>query len=251
MHFEKDYLVLDDTDKIYENKISSSRYSTLIGANDFQKPGDALLEMWKLIPKEPFDPFYTLRGEIAEQLVKHRLDENKAKYKYFGMSASENKIFDLFTKNQCFGGVYDFLLKNRDGTLTNLEVKSMSLKNKPYMKIARKEHIKQVQLTSYLGNIKSCRIVYVFFDDESEERIKEWSKEPGVLHNIFSLNYEIKTFVVDINEKDIERDMVIVCDLVKECKKNRRIPIHLISDNILEKLGYKPNIFERTTIDYD
>lgn len=251
MYFKDDYLVFEPQDSIYDSKIFSSRFATLVGANDFQKPGDALLEMWKLIPKQPFDPFYTLRGEIAEQLVKHRLDENKAKYKYFGMSASENKIFDLFTKNQYFGGVYDFLLTNRDGTITNLEVKSTNIKNKPYMENARKEHIKQVQLTSYLGNIKSCRIVYVFFDDESEERIKEWLKEPGTHHDIFSLHYEMKTFVVGINEKDIERDMVIACDLVKECKKNRRIPIHLISDNILEKLGYKPNIFERTTIDYD
>ena len=251
MHFEGNYLVLDDNDKIYNSKIFSSKYPTLIGCNDFQKPGDALLEMWKLIPKEPFDPFYALRGVIAEKRVLQVLQRKGATFKYFGSESSKQKIFDLFTNNKYFGGVYDFLVKNNDGVLANVEIKATNKKNEPYLKQAKKEHIKQAQLSSFLGNVKRCKIVYVFFDDESESKIREWLSEPYEESEIFDLNCTYKTFEVELNEQEIQKDMLNAFDLVNECKKNRRIPIHLISDNILDKLGYKPNIFERTTIDYD
>ena len=112
MKIENDYLIIEPQDKIRETKIFSSKYPALIGASDFTKPGDAMLEMWGLVPKEPFDPFYTLRGEIAEQRVENAFKNNGAIYKHYGSESSKNKVFDLFTNNKFFGGVYDFVVKN-------------------------------------------------------------------------------------------------------------------------------------------
>lgn len=245
MHFENKYLVIDDNDKIYDSKIFTSRYPTLLGANDFQKPGDALLEMWRLIPKEPFDEFYTLRGEIAELKVERAFVENGRDFKHFGSESSKKKIFDVFNDNKVFGGAYDFLVKGEDNTLINVEVKSTNIKNKPYLKEPRKEHVKQAQLSSFLGRIKHCKIIYVFFNDQDEETIREMLKNKAQPYDISSFRCEYKTFEIEIDEDKIKRDMMIVYDLVNECKKNRRIPIALISDNVLAKLGYKANIFER------
>lgn len=247
MRFEKDYLLLEENDKIYSTKIFSSRYPTLLGVNDFQKQGDAMLEMWKLIPKEPFDPFYTIRGEVAEIKVQELLESKGIKYKHYGSETSKQKIFDLFVQNKFFGGVYDFLATDSNGKMVSIEVKSTNIKNKPFINEAKKEHIKQAELACFLGKISRCKIIYVFFDDENEAKIKQLA-ENYTKQDIDLIECEMKTFNVEINEAKIQTDMMIAYDLVNECKKNRRIPIALLSNKTLDFLGYKANIFEREEI---
>ena len=251
MKIENDYLIIEPQDKIRETKIFSSKYPALIGASDFTKPGDAMLEMWDLVPKEPFDPFYTLRGEIAEQRVEHAFKHNGATYKHFGSESSKNKVFDLFTSNKFFGGVYDFVVRNDEDDLINCEVKATNIKNMPYMNEPRKEHVKQAELATYLGNLSICTIIYVFFDDESEQKIKEWMNDLSTEHDIFELNVKYKNFNISIDKDKIQRDMLNAYDLVKKCKDNRRIPLALISDKTLERIGLIKNndIFKQQEID--
>lgn len=249
MKITDDYLIIEPDDKIKETKIFSSKYPTLLGANDFQKPGDVMLEMWGLVEKDPFDPFYRLRGEIAEKRIESILKRKDVAYKYYGCDASNDKIFDLFTNNQFFGGVYDFVI-SMNGKLMNYEIKSTNIKNMAYMNEPRKEHVKQAELMTYLGNLQKCSIIYVFFDDESEEEIKKWVNEPKIEHDIDMLNVKYKHFEIPIDKEKIKIEMLKAYDLVNECKKNRRIPLAMISDKTLEKLGFKKkiNIFEQQEI---
>lgn len=251
MHFENEYLVLDENDKIYDSKIFTSRFATLLGANDFQKKGDALLEMWKLIPKEPFDPFYTLRGEIAERIVESKLATKNVRYKYFGKDASDKKVFDLFPNNKYFGGVYDFVVNDNQGKYVNVEIKSTSEKNLSYLTEPRKEHVKQAQLCSYLGNLSFCKIIYVVFNEHDEQMIREKLNNAFLDIPIYDFKVKLITFDVEINEDQIRQDMKSAYDYVNKCKITRKIPISDLSDKVLSKLNYAPDIFERTKVDYD
>ena len=66
MKIENGYLILPN---YYKNKkITATSFYGLLGENKFKPKGDYLLSVLGLL-KEPFDPFYSKRGEIAEKVL--------------------------------------------------------------------------------------------------------------------------------------------------------------------------------------
>lgn len=253
MKIENDeYLVIEENDKIKKNKIFSSTYPTLLGTNNFKKQGDAILEMWGLVPKSEFDDFYALRGYYAELIIKNLFDKKNYNYKYYGYDSSGNKIFDMFKSNKFFGGVVDFIIND----YINVEVKSSNIDKKVFIDSTKgkMEHKKQAQLSSFLGSFNKAKLVYVYFTDEQEEQIRK-ELETGVQEfNIDNFDYHnISIHDLILNIDQIKKDMLIAYDFVKKCEMNKKIPLVTISDNVLEKLGFKVknDIFKQEKVNYD
>lgn len=243
--YEENVLVIEDTDKIKSTKIFTSRFPALIGANKFKKQGDELLSMFGLLPKEPFDEFYTLRGKYAEEIVKIFFDRLGVSYKHYGMDSSGNKEYDVFS-NKVFGGVPDFIV---NGT-QNVEVKATNLSKRKFIEKThgKQEHIAQVEISSYLGSCNQAFLIYVFFSDNDEEKIRNELKTKVKTFNPESFDKKkISKFNVYLNEDKIKTKMLIAYDLVEKTKASRKIPLELIRESTLNKLGFKQkvDIFEQ------
>lgn len=104
MKIENGYLILDEYFK--PKKITATSFYGLLGGNKFKPKGDFLLSILGLY-KEPFDPFYTKRGEIAEKWLNKYL-QNKG---YSTKTWDKYEInFDNFPKNKELGGMIDIAI---------------------------------------------------------------------------------------------------------------------------------------------
>lgn len=239
IEIKDDFLCFQD-EPINKTKIYTGKFPTLIGENPFQKKGDCLLQMFGLVKPEPFNDYYKVRGQVGEMVVEEWLKYKDYQYKYFGLNY---KGFDLFTNNNVFGGVLDFVIPKRS---VSLEVKSTSLsKRDDILEIGgRPEHIAQAQIGAYLGNLTKCYVVYVFFTQQEEELIKRGLCDEVVNH----FNFNNLSFIqVDMNPDVIQRKMRNAYNYYSTCYKTRKIPLYDISNDVLEKLGLESDEYIFTT----
>ena len=248
MKITNEYLDISNEFININKKIFSSRLGNLIGINKWEKKGDTLLKMWKLVVDEPINPFYLERGEIAEKIVKQQFENLGIKHTYYGLSASGKKIFDLFeTSNPVFGGVYDFVLTDNK---VAVEVKSKNIKD--FQTIQQKgadpTHLAEVELVSYLGSLEKFCIWYVFFTDEQEQKIKDGKFTDEDIKAFNFLQQSIR-FSGKVNEQRIQSAMLKAYDYREQVLKDRKIPLSDISEKMLQKIMLKENdIFGRKEI---
>lgn len=228
MKIENGYLVFDtenELKKIKYKKISGHNFVELIGFNKFSKPGDTLLTMYKFI-ETSVDQKYLFRGDLAEQIV-------KSVYKRDGhicTTYDKEKInYDNFQDNNYFSGLIDIELIEEN---TLIEVKSKSMKDYDYIiKYPPKQEIYQGLMYGFLRNYKYITMEWIFFDEESENEIFQ-GKKPTSLKNLkrYSKTYEV-------NENEMKQLLNTAYAIVRDFVNSKRIPINLISENMLKKLG--------------
>lgn len=232
------YLDISDCNfKLY--KIYSSKFGGLVGQDDFNKRGDIVLNMFKIIQK-PFDHFYKLRGDTAEEYVNFNLKYKFQDLKWYGETAEKknNKTYDMFN-NPHFGAVLDFsYTESITKETVSLEIKSKNIKY--YEKIlqngADKSHIAQAELAAYLAGFKKFNILYVFFTDEQENFIREANE--SVFYQEHELKYLLCKYEVDT--KKIMDQMAEAWDYCSWVAMYKQIPLLDISEESFRLLGFEP-----------
>ena len=219
-----EYLIFDK-EELKLKKITGHRFSELSGKDGFKTKGDCLVNMFLNI-KEQIDPYYKLRGNIAEKIAYNYLCKKYPSIKWT-LHTTEDENYDMFKEDKNFGGVID--IDGNDYQVI-VEVKGKSLKDKKW--IMKKGNIGEEWQALYYGCQKQAQqviMVYVFFPEDVEQSIKD--KKP------FNIGK------VDIQEKELELDYGMI-DWYKdyclsyrdECFENKRIPLSDISPKKLIEL---------------
>ena len=214
----------------YKNKkITATSFYGLLGENKFKPKGDYLLSVLGIL-KEPFDPFYSKRGEIAEKVLNEWLQSKG----YTTKTWNKFEInFDNFPKNKEFGGMIDIAITSPIRCL--VECKSKNLKDESKIKMfPNQEQEHQALFYGYMSKCDNIKIIYVFFTDEQEQAIQDG--RPIDTHYGNFTFYE-KDLALDSH--DIEQKLEKALMYKNSCIKNGKIPLGDISDKALELLNLR------------
>ena len=252
-------------------KVTSRAYACLLGQNRWESIGKSILERFSGIEKEQIDPYYMVRGDMAELLVMDYL-EKKYKEKKVNIKLEtwdkEKVHYDNFQSNPKFGGLIDIAISKPDKYRAVIEVKSKSLKDLDKIMSTKGniDEVMQGQFLAKLSNVSKCLMFYVFFAPNQEQHIKEYmqtQRDVGQPYDsrqlakeiIDSLKWsyntcEIKAFKYDIGDektnKEIETFMNTAHKNLIHFKETKTISESYFS--IKEKAylkdlaGYKPTI---------
>lgn len=239
----EDYLDISDCN-LSMGKIYTTKFGGLLGVDNFNPKGDTVLLMQKIVKGDPFNPFYGVRGDIAEKIVKHYFEKNNVEYKWYG---ADTTTYDMFN-NSAFGGNLDFVIRSK-GTISSFEVKSKNIKDYSFIKNngIQKVHLAQAQLGVYLANYLNGYVAYVFFTDAQEEKIANGTFDINIDWTDEMFKTQFLIFNCFFEENQIVEKMQEAYDYYLECLMEKKIPLKDISDKALNKLGLsKPvNIFAR------
>lgn len=213
---------------IFEHKkITGTTIADLAGLNKFKPRGDAVLSMLGLV-HEPFDPFYTARGELAEKFARQSL----AKRGHHCVVYDKFKCnFDNFPDNPSFGGLIDIELPEEK---TIYEIKSKNIKD--YDKITKYGDAVQEEQAmhyAYLRGYDTAHIMWIFFDDKSESEIK--SGLP--LSSLANLKMFEKALPIDFNYQDDIHTQAL--SYYNSVLNTGEIPLNDVSEKYLKLLGLK------------
>ena len=227
MEIKDGYLILPNN---YKNKkITATSFYGLLGGNKYKPKGDYLLSVLGLL-KEPFDPFYTKRGEIAEKVLNEWLKSKG----YTTKTWDKWEInFDNFPSNPDFGGMIDIAITSPVRCL--VECKSKNEKDEE--KIKKFPNLEQEHQALFYGFFSKCdniKIIYVFFTDKQEQDIRDG--------NAIDIDYnQFKFYEKDlqIDKEDIEKKLCTALNYKNKCIKQGKIPLTDISDKALELLNLR------------
>lgn len=229
MHIENDYLVLPSFYRT--KKITATSFYGLLGENKFKPKGDYLLSVLGLL-KEPFDPFYTKRGEVAEKVLNIWLQEKG----YTTKTWNKFEInFDNFPKHNELGGMIDIAITQPFRCV--VECKSKNIKDEEKIKrFPNQEQEHQALFYGYMSKCDKIKIIYVFFTDEQENDIR----------NDKPIDMETKNFKfyekdLEIDTQDIEEKLKRAIAYKNRCIKENKIPLADISDKALKLMGIVEN----------
>lgn len=229
MKIENDYLILEDKDLTKIKKITATNLTALLGTNKWKKKGDALLSILNLY-KEVIDPFYTKRGEIAELILREKL-----KQKGFGIKFWDKfEIgFDNFPTRKDFGGMIDIAITSPSRQIVECKSKNIAKKEET-IKYVNDDYEHQAMLYGYLSKCDDINLIYVFFTDEQEEKIRK-----GESLSTNPAFYTFYGYKVKLDKMKFEEELKECLKYKNECIINRKIPLVDISDKVLEYLKLK------------
>lgn len=225
-------LIIEASDYIKHKKITATKLNALIGGSKFSKPGDKVLEMMGLYSEE-IDPFYGKRGAIAEKIVNYYL---KKKGKTTKTWDPQSINYDNFPKNPYFGGMIDIAVVAPERCV--VECKSKNIKDfAKTQKFPNEDYEMQETYYQYLSKCDKGLLIYVFFTDEQEERIR--NDQPIDIENE---KFKFYGYSPVYNEEKIKAAMDQAMLYSNKCFATWRIPLKDISDKVLNKLKETHNI---------
>jgi len=160
-------------------KVTSRAFPTLLGKNKYESSGKATLERFGLIEKEQIDPYWLVRGNLAEKIVYNFLLNHYKEQKGVDVKLTtwkkEEINYDNFPKNEKFGGMIDIAISQPPEYRAVVEVKSKSMKDYDLIKENKgnEEEVLQGLFLAYLSKSEKCLMAYVFFTPEQEKQIKD------------------------------------------------------------------------------
>jgi hypothetical protein len=167
-------------------KVTSRHFPTLLGENKWNSVASAILDRCGLLEREEIDPYYMVRGAIGEILVQEYVERQ---YKSANIDGIEIKRFtpkdvgwDMFKKNNRFGGVVDLAITAPPERRAVIEVKSKSMKDKAW--IAGKgnyptEEVMQGLFLGVMSKVKKTIMAYIFFSPDTEASIRAYCEKNG------------------------------------------------------------------------
>lgn len=205
-------------------KITGHSFVGLIGKDPFKPKGDYLLDLFRILPSDPIDPYYLERGDIAEDLIQRRYTKDGHKYQKWDKKQIK---YDNFQNIENFGGLVDGLI---DDCIIN-EVKSKLLKDYDNIVQNGKES-EELQGMYYatLWGLDTLFMDWVFFTEEQEKELRE-------THNITNwsgMKRFSKQFNVD--RRYIMGLMKQALDYYNYCLGCGMIPLEDLSDKALQRL---------------
>ena len=223
MKTENGYLVIEDSDCIKNKKITGTNIYTLMGKNKWTKKGDGLLARFGLY-KEYFDPFYTKRGDIAEKVLNKELQ----KYGYAIKTWNKYEIhFDNFPNDKKYGGMLDIAIIEPYRCVVECKSKNIS-KLDEVKKFRNFDYETQATFYGYMAKCEKVKLIYVFFTDEQEDKIKK-----DIPLDLNEEKFEFYTYDLEFDEKEVESNLKQCYEYKEKCFKERRIPLEDISEKVL------------------
>ena len=244
VHIENDFLIID-SEIIKRKKITGTKFPVLLGLNNYKTRGKEVLQLFGLVPNDDVDPFYAIRGEIAEQIAKKVLEERGFICKTWDKKEIE---FDNFKYNKDFGGMIDIAITSPARIV--VEVKSKNIKKyEDIKKYGNKSEEKQGDLYATLCGT-DCLMVWVFFNDKTEDLIRK-----GLITNSEQIdingtdengikNVTIYTKMNVVNKDKVYNEMTIAKLYVDTCFDRKKIPLKDLDEKTLESLGLSTENFK-------
>lgn len=225
MEIKNGYLMLP---KYYKNKkITATSFYGLIGGNKFKPKGDYLLSVLGLL-KEPFDEFYSKRGEIAERVLNKWLVERGYTTKTW------NKFdikFDNFPNHSQLGGMIDIAITSPFRCVVECKSKNIGDTEK-IKRFPNLEQEYQGLFYGYMSKCKKVKIIYVFFTDEQEQNIRNNIKIDESVEN-----FEFYEKDLEVDENDLKEKVSKAIEYKSKCIKEGKISLEDISDKALALLN--------------
>ena len=221
------FLELEDKDLTKVKKITATNMTALLGTNKFRKRGDAMLMLLNLY-KEVIDPFYTKRGEIAELIVRELLKLKKYDIKFWNKYEIS---FDNFHSNNDLGGMIDIAITKPTRQIVECKSKNIS-KLQETKKFINDDYEHQAQFYGYLSKCDDINLIYVFFTDEQEEKIRK-----GEILSIDPSLYTFYGYKVNIDKIKFKEEISKCIEYKNNCLKYKKIPLEDISPAVLKKLN--------------
>lgn len=226
---------LFDFENVSVGKVTSRMFPILLGKSFWNGLGYAVLDRCKLLEREEIDSYYLVRGEIAEIMINDYL---KAVYKDFGVEIVTKRFtpqstnYDMFAKNEKFGGVVDIGISAPSDKRAVVEVKSKDLE-KSYERIVKnneldESEVLQGKFLARMSNVNKLLMGYVFFNNQHEIAIKKVMESLGTTSaevvikeldlKFPQFTYHIVNFSIDNNELDelMEKAYVNLHNKVKQ-----------------------------------
>lgn len=173
VRYENGDYIFDFQDKPHK-KITSRIFPCLLRKNKYQSIGQTILERYNLTRKEIIDPFYIVRGEIAETLAFEYLKSKG--YTDLKTFDKDKYDYDNFPNNRKFGGLIDIAIVSPDEDRAVVEVKSKSLSQFKKIEESKGEKAEILQgllLTELSPRVNKCKMIYVFFTEVRENIIRD------------------------------------------------------------------------------
>lgn len=221
------FLILEDKDLQHIKKITATNMTALLGINKFKKQGDAMLSILNLY-KQVIDPFYTVRGEWAEKILREKYKQDGYTVKWW----DKNEIhYDNFPSNKEFGGMIDMCFTAPTRELVECKSKNIS-KLAETKKFANEDYEYQAKFYGYWSKCKEINLTYVFFTDEQEQKIRN-----GENISLNPSDYTYYSYKVTLDEEEFKQELKSCLTYKKQCIKEKKIPLEHISKEVLEKLN--------------
>lgn len=227
MRIDNDYLILEDADLKKIKKITATNVTALLGTNRWKKRGDAMLSILNLY-KEVIDPFYTKRGEFAELILREKLKQKGFEIKFWDKFEIG---FDNFPTRKDFGGMIDIAITSPTRQVVECKSKNISKKNETE-NVRNDDYEHQAMLYGYLSKCDDINLIYVFFTDEQEKKIRNGESLPTDPSLYRFYGYKVK-----LDKDKFEEELKECLRYKNECIANRRIPLTDISDKVLKSLN--------------
>lgn len=220
-------LIIKNNKITFFKKITGTNVAELAGMNKYKPRGDMVLSMLGLVT-EPFDEFYTKRGDIAEKLALQTL----RKRNFPCVVYNKREVgYDNFPENRFFGGLIDIEIPALN---TLYEIKSKNIKD--YDKIEKFGDSCQEEQAMHYGWLRhydKVHIMWIFFTDEIEAKIK--AGEPITSYAGMKM-FEKELIIDDDVQEDIHRR---AAQYYVHCMALGEVPIEDVSDKYLELLRIK------------
>ncbi len=255
--------IVDDTyleidyEKCFAKKIYSRNFPALIGKNEWNSQGSEVLGILNLLEKsDDIDPFYMLRGEIAERFVAEAVKTffeksyGKGNVEIIVFANHQFKYGDQWNYdketgkgNKEFGGRMDIgvKVKTADGKILAfiIEVKSKSMKDHENIAVKKEYPESETYQGIYLanmGNQSQITMFWVFFTEEQEAELKskveEWLKDKSKLPKLSFDHKNVKYHSTHIQFKreEVWQDMLVARRNVEKIAREKKIPLYMFSD---------------------
>lgn len=209
-------------------KVTSRAFPSLLNKNKFESVGKTLLERFSLIEKEQIDPYYLVRGNLAEKIVYDYLlnhyKEKKGVDIILTTWKKEDIGYDNFPKNEKFGGMIDIAISQPAEYRAVVEVKSKSMKDYDLIKgnKGNEEEVLQGLFLAYLSKVDKCLMAYVFFTPEQEQQIKDTMKN-GTSADIGFQEVKIQMFKHMVPDENIPTLTTVAYQNIELFKKTTTI----------------------------
>ena len=158
-------------------KITSRLYPDLLGKNQYTSIGHSILERFSLLEKEEIDPFYSVRGELAERLALRYIKDLYKKIYNMNIECrtwdKDEVKYDNFRHLQNYGGLIDIAITSPEEHIAVVEVKSKNMDK--FKSIERSqgniEEVMQGEYLAYLSAVDKYIMIYAFFSNDQEKMI--------------------------------------------------------------------------------
>lgn len=231
MIIRDNFLCFEESDKIKDKKITGHSFVQLAGKDTFSSKGDCIVKMFLRV-KEQIDPYFTVRGDIAERIVEKVLIKKGKNVKRY---TPEGEDYDMFKHLENCGGVIDLRLfyGENDEEHDIIEVKSKEwnrFSEKRYTETEGNENeIWQAMYYQYLDKAKRSIMAYVLFNEHAKTCIESNLKINPADVKIF---FKVNNYKAEKVKEEIQKAL----KYKKWCWENKKVPLQDISQKMLDFL---------------